>query len=366
MDNKIFRHDVFLSYASEDIAFCEKLTQHLRECGVTVWFDQRAIEAGDVVPKRIRLALSSSRRVIAIWSPDYFRSDKLWTKLEWILRYCDDPHGEQRSLIPILLKECVAPEMFPNHCYIDFRNEKEFDLRFRQLVESLGVPVHEFVKSERNHGKGFNGIVRTRSRDAVTFEIADPSVILLLSEVLPMFTLYDHKRQLFAGTAVVTGIESREKGSICSAELREPETVAHLHVTGEGIRADGDPPSPVEAFLNQAGLSAGSFDVGDHFTLSVQSSEHVRVFEKEVVFEVLHQADWIHIGRKLTIRIGLSERILYTGEAVVKQVLKTDSGKTEAVRAKSEGRALSILAIGTDTPCRLPPLSANDYDSIAS
>ncbi|HEY85146.1 MAG TPA: toll/interleukin-1 receptor domain-containing protein, partial [Chloroflexi bacterium] len=40
-------NDVFISYSHRDLAFVSQLHQELKQRGVSVWFDQTGIKAGD-------------------------------------------------------------------------------------------------------------------------------------------------------------------------------------------------------------------------------------------------------------------------------------------------------------------------------
>src|SRR5690348_8104070 len=67
-------YDVFLSYASEDRAWCERLVERLRDDGIRVWVDFRELQPGDHLQARINEGLERSRKLVALFSKSYFRA----------------------------------------------------------------------------------------------------------------------------------------------------------------------------------------------------------------------------------------------------------------------------------------------------
>ena len=137
--------DIFLSYASEDVMWCGQLAERLRNEGVRVWFDRWRIQAGDHLEARINDGLEKSRKMVAVWSKNYFQHGRVWTVAESYSRQHADMLALERPLIPILIDDCTIKPTFGSLIYVDFRNEADFDLRFRQLLEALDLPKREFA-----------------------------------------------------------------------------------------------------------------------------------------------------------------------------------------------------------------------------
>jgi hypothetical protein len=131
--------DVFLSHASEDTVWCEKLAECLRAAGVSVWFDQWEMKPGDHLLVKLNEGLSSSRRMIAVWSSNYFRDAKVWTLFELYSNQHSDPLSSKRSVIPILIEDCKVPPTLRNVIFADFRDKKSFETSLRLLVDSLDL-----------------------------------------------------------------------------------------------------------------------------------------------------------------------------------------------------------------------------------
>jgi len=141
-------YDIFLSHASEDAAWCETLAERLRNEGVRVWFDQWKLQPGDNLLARLNDGLAKSRKMIAVWSANYFRDGKVWALVESFSQLHGDPLSQDRPIIPLLIEDCAILPTFRNILYIDFRNKPDFDLRFRQLLQALDLPRREFAREE--------------------------------------------------------------------------------------------------------------------------------------------------------------------------------------------------------------------------
>ena len=74
------RWDVFISHASEDKPFVRPLAQALQEAGLSVWYDETALEVGDSLRKKIDEGLGHSRYGIVVLSHQFFA--KNWPQKE--------------------------------------------------------------------------------------------------------------------------------------------------------------------------------------------------------------------------------------------------------------------------------------------
>ena len=131
--------DVFISYASEDGAFASKIAEKLRENNIKVWFDKWELKAGDHLLVSINKGIELSKKMLAIWSPNYFNDTKLWTHSETYSQQHSDLLGKKHSIIPVLLRDCNIPPTLRNIISIDFREDKNFDLNFKKILKSLDL-----------------------------------------------------------------------------------------------------------------------------------------------------------------------------------------------------------------------------------
>ena len=80
-DDASFKHDVFISHASEDKRdVAEPLAQLLTERGLSVWLDKYELKLGDELLTEIDRGLSESRYGVVILSLNFFR--KRWPRQE--------------------------------------------------------------------------------------------------------------------------------------------------------------------------------------------------------------------------------------------------------------------------------------------
>jgi hypothetical protein len=73
---QIVDYDAFLSRTSEDNPWCEQLAVRLRDEGVRVWFDAWELQPGDHLLVLLNDGLRRSRKLITVWTHNYFRDAK--------------------------------------------------------------------------------------------------------------------------------------------------------------------------------------------------------------------------------------------------------------------------------------------------
>jgi hypothetical protein len=133
--SKTSTFDVFISHASEDSAWCEKLVERLQTYGLLIWFDKFQVRAGSSLTNAINEGLANSRRVVIVMTPDYFA--KNWTQVEAFVAINQDSSGRQRFVIPTLRKDCTIPPLLQTIKYLDFRDDTHFEDNCRRLADIL-------------------------------------------------------------------------------------------------------------------------------------------------------------------------------------------------------------------------------------
>src|SRR5439155_1602691 len=118
--------------------------------------------------------IEKSRKMIAVWTESYFRDKKIWTLAESYSQQHSDLLAEQRPLIPLLREECKIPPTLRNILHIDCRNDADFDLRLRELVQALDLPRRaarsEGLFEAREYDKGPAERPRIITRKGKRFE----------------------------------------------------------------------------------------------------------------------------------------------------------------------------------------------------
>ena len=142
------KYDLFISYTEADRIWAEQLYRRLMSAGVNVFFAHETIKDTENITLRVMDALDASRKVAVVMSKDYF--DNPWPRSELAAVIASDPENRERRLIPLKRRECKVPSLLVNAKVIDFLNDDDFELRFRQLIEAIDLPDRRFQYSDRD------------------------------------------------------------------------------------------------------------------------------------------------------------------------------------------------------------------------
>ncbi|MEQ1707493.1 MAG: TIR domain-containing protein [Terricaulis sp.] len=94
---------VFISYASHDVASAELLEKLLAQRGLHVWRDKTRLKSGERFGDKIRQALTSSQKVIVLWSPHSVESDWVWGEAELA--------RSQKKYLGYLIRGCTLQQI---------------------------------------------------------------------------------------------------------------------------------------------------------------------------------------------------------------------------------------------------------------
>ncbi len=97
------KYDVFVSYAREDRANAERITEALRESGCTLWWDDN-IPTGSKFDAILDQALNDAACVLVLWSPDAIQSE--WVKMEAQFGLA------RNALVPVFVEPVELPQPF--------------------------------------------------------------------------------------------------------------------------------------------------------------------------------------------------------------------------------------------------------------
>ena len=121
-DDRNVKYDVFLSYSSKDRSWVEtELLKFIQSKGFRVCFDERDFLLGCNLVETIARAVSESRKVIAVVSPNYLES-RWCAKFEFVLTYTKilNKEAPYNSLLLIKYKDCQMPEHMKCLKYLDY------------------------------------------------------------------------------------------------------------------------------------------------------------------------------------------------------------------------------------------------------
>jgi tetratricopeptide (TPR) repeat protein len=105
MPDGVEMRDFFISFNKADLAFAEAIDAALRAAGFTTFYHPRDLGPGGNIPIWMDDALMNSAQTLALYSPAYTGDKAIYSKAERYATWWQDPGGDKRKLIPILVRE---------------------------------------------------------------------------------------------------------------------------------------------------------------------------------------------------------------------------------------------------------------------
>ncbi|HKP37287.1 MAG TPA: TIR domain-containing protein [Pyrinomonadaceae bacterium] len=134
-----FSYDVFISYSSRDKDWVRgELLERIEQCGLKAFIDYRDFRRGAPSIKECERGVVECRKTLIVLTPNYLSSG--WTEFENIMVQTLDPANESLRLLPLLRVECQKPLRMGTLTHIDFTDDADHDLAWRQLLTALGAP----------------------------------------------------------------------------------------------------------------------------------------------------------------------------------------------------------------------------------
>jgi hypothetical protein len=125
---------LFLSYASSDCEFVERLATSLTMLGHVVWLDRWEITVGEVLPGKIAAGLAATDYVVVVLSPAALQS--VWVEREIQMAVFDEIGHQQTRVLPVVIADCAIPPLLRAKFLADFRRGYEVGL------VQLGIALH--------------------------------------------------------------------------------------------------------------------------------------------------------------------------------------------------------------------------------
>src|SRR4030095_1155102 len=233
MPDESFKYDVFLSHAGEDVAWCETFAQRLREEGCHGWFYKWEISAGDHLVAKINQGLEESAKMICVWSPNYFRDDKVWTLVEVFTELHSAPLGKAHRVIPVLLDSCKIPPTLRSHIYVDCKGEQNVDVAVQGCLKRLGSPSSGYARWDSRRGRQLRARVEKMKIDSCVLRINATEPIIQNSEVLQNFEVVQGGRLIYVGRATVKGVVDLETEILCEVVFEGFDSPFGVRLTGK-------------------------------------------------------------------------------------------------------------------------------------
>jgi tetratricopeptide (TPR) repeat protein len=139
-DERDYKYDLFISYNSADEGWARKLATRVeqeewQERKLRVFFAPWDIRPGESVEERLDRALSESRFLGLVLSPDAVKSE--WVSEEWYSTHHAGMKRRERRIIPLHRRACEIPLFLDHLNRIDFRDDDKFDDGLRLLLAVL-------------------------------------------------------------------------------------------------------------------------------------------------------------------------------------------------------------------------------------
>lgn len=120
----------FFSYSREDSEFALRLANDLRAGGSAVWIDQLDIGPGERWDRVVQSALENCPSVLVILSPASVSSNNVLDEVSFAL-------DQQKTLIPVLYRDCDIPFRLRRFQHVDFRGD--YDRMLQELRKCLHI-----------------------------------------------------------------------------------------------------------------------------------------------------------------------------------------------------------------------------------
>jgi WD40 repeat protein len=179
----------FFSYCRDDKDFALRLAEDLKSAGANVWLDQLDIVPGQRWDRAVEDALKSCPRMLVILSPVSVNSTNVMDEVSFALE-------EQKTVIPILYRDCVIPFRLRRLHYVDFRSD--YERRLKELLRTL-VPQQKsaqegqaFEEADREQKRGEQPGARTKAGPQTASSATQADKVLKLGSGKELLTLSGH------------------------------------------------------------------------------------------------------------------------------------------------------------------------------
>lgn len=146
-----YEYDIFLSHNNADKVWVEKLASDIENNSygipLKVFFDKWDIKPGADIPQELERGLEVSRFIGLVMSPEALNSN--WVALERSTAIYRDPSAREKTLIPILRRDCTIPIMLKRINYIDFTLDENYS-------DSLNILLSILLNKELPRGKNIS------------------------------------------------------------------------------------------------------------------------------------------------------------------------------------------------------------------
>lgn len=119
--------DFFISYTHKDKDWAEWIAFSLEDAGFKTIIQAWDFPAGSNFVLEMQEAAAKAERTVLVLSPDYLNSKMAAS--EWAAAFAQDPEGQDRRIVPVMVRECQPKGLLPNIVQIRIHNLGEDEAR---------------------------------------------------------------------------------------------------------------------------------------------------------------------------------------------------------------------------------------------
>jgi hypothetical protein len=122
-------YTVFISHATQDAEFAQRLADDLRRLGVQVWIAPESIRPDESWVRAIERGLAESSHMVVVLTPAALEPDGALAR----------EREDRMQVIPLDVQPCEVPLLLSSYQMISFR--RDYHAGLSQLAHILGAPV---------------------------------------------------------------------------------------------------------------------------------------------------------------------------------------------------------------------------------
>ena len=136
---------VFISYATEDYQYADKLHGFLLENGFDLWMDKKDLSPGQNWLYEITVQLRKADFVILFFSHNSVnKRSTVQKEFNLALQYCEERLDSDIYIIPVKIDDCEPSEKFKKIQWVDYNATDAFD----KVLQSLNLQRNKVIKEE--------------------------------------------------------------------------------------------------------------------------------------------------------------------------------------------------------------------------
>jgi TIR domain/Restriction endonuclease len=132
--SRVKRPKIFISHASEDLAFVDGLVERLKSDGVDVWLGNTEIRVGDSISERISTGLDQSDFFAIVLSTASSNSGWVRDELASAISIANS-RNLKVFILPLLLTDCEVPALLRDRRVANFKEDSQS--AYQELLDSI-------------------------------------------------------------------------------------------------------------------------------------------------------------------------------------------------------------------------------------